>query len=466
MTTPDTLPDTSTAFETAAADLAPHRVAGPRRWWDWVLAADPGLGQLQAGWRSLVAMVTSLAVGYGMAQALSIPVMIAMMVAGMMGLMSAFAVAENGWDRLARAILWMPFPYTAVLWLCATLNGERVPQMVLMIAALALTFFFARFGPMALLTGMMLFNGLMVGMLAGIPAALVGKAFAVALVSAAAVLVTRLLLCYPMPREDFLRTQRAFVVEARRVADAAVDALDPDADRKRAVRRTNRALRRLNITTVTIDGRLAQPEVAADPAAAELLHRHLFDAELALRGIGQAAADLTRLPVPEPLREALAVGLVLARDTPLGQAEGLRPAAAHIQERAETILRDAAAGRLRRGRRPRPPRRAPPRLARRVPGQLAHPRPHHGDRPGRRPVPADRRPGEQPAARLGGPRAARPRRGLRVRLAPRDPVRPRPRARRRGRRHRLPDRRRHRPGPLLLGPGRRHDHAVRHQHHA
>ncbi|MFE4722950.1 FUSC family protein, partial [Streptomyces sp. NPDC056728] len=180
-------------------------------------------------------------------------------------------------------------------------------------------------------------------MLAGIPAALVGKAFAVALVSAAAVLVTRLLLCYPMPREDLLRTQRAFVVEARRVADAAVDALDPDADRKRAVRRTNRALRRLNITTVTIDGRLAQPEVAADPAAAELLHRHLFDAELALRGIGQAAADLTRLPVPEPLREALAVGLVLARDTPLGQAEGLRPAAAHIQERAETILRDAAA---------------------------------------------------------------------------------------------------------------------------
>ncbi|MFJ8820875.1 FUSC family protein [Streptomyces sp. NPDC102467] len=343
MTTPDTLPDTAAPHAAAAADLAPHRVAGPRRWWDWVLAADPGLGQLQAGWRSLVAMVTSLAVGYGMAEALKIPPMIGMMVAGMMGLMSAFAVAENTWDRLARSILWMPFPYTAVLWLCASLNGERVPQMVLMITALALTFFLARFGPMALLTGMMLFNGLMVGMLAGIPAALVGKAFAVALVSAAAVLATRLLLCYPMPREDLLRTQRAFVVEARRVADAAVDTLDPDADRERAVRRMDRSLRRLNITTVTIDGRLAQPEVAADPASAELLHRHLFDAELALRGIGQAATDLTRRPVPEPLREALAVGLVLARDTPLGKAEGLHPAAAHVQERAETILRDAAA---------------------------------------------------------------------------------------------------------------------------
>ncbi|MYW67035.1 FUSC family protein [Streptomyces sp. SID8379] len=344
MTTPGTLPDLSTTDEhPAAAGLAPHRVAGPRRWWDWVLAADPGLGQLQSGWRSLVAMVTSLAVGYWMAEALGIPDMIGMMVAGMMGLMSAFAVAENTWDRLARAILWMPFPYSAVLWVCATLDGRRAAQMTLMVVALALTFFLARFGPFALITGMMLFNGLMVGMLAGIPAALVGKAFAVALVAAAAVLATRLLLCFPMPREDLLRTQRAFVVEARRVADAAVDALDPDADQKRAVRRMTRALRRLNVTTVTIDGRLAQPEVAADPAAAELLHRHLFDAELALRGIGQAAADLARLPVPGPLREALAVGLVLARDTPLGRAEGLRPAAAHLQERARTILRDPSA---------------------------------------------------------------------------------------------------------------------------
>ncbi|MFJ9038683.1 FUSC family protein [Streptomyces sp. NPDC102406] len=343
MTTPDTLPDTATPPAAPAADLAPHRVAGPRRWWDWVLAADPGLGQLQAGWRSLVAMVTSLAVGYGMAEALRIPAMIGMMVAGMMGLMSAFAVAENTWDRLARAILWMPFPYTAVLWLCANLTGHRAAQMVLMISALALTFFLARFGPMALITGMMLFNGLMVGMLAGILAALVGKTFAVALVAAAAVLATRLLLCFPMPREDLLRTQRAFVVEARRVADAAVDALDPDADPERAVRRMDRSLRRLNITTVTIDGRLAQPEVAADPAAAELLHRHLFDAELALRGIGQATAELTRRPLPPPLREALAVGLVLARDTPLGRAEGLRPVAARVQERAEAILRDPAA---------------------------------------------------------------------------------------------------------------------------
>ncbi|MFF4752164.1 FUSC family protein [Streptomyces sp. NPDC002514] len=323
--------------------LAPRRVAGPHRWWDWVLVTDPGLGQLQAGWRTLVAMVTSLAVGHGMAHALAVPSMIGMMVAGMMGLMSAFAVSGNSWQQLAKAILWMPFPFAAVLWLAAVLHGDRTLEISLNVAALAVAFLLARFGPLGLLTGMMMFNGLLVGTMAGIPTALVGKAFAVALVSAAAVLAGRLLLCYPMPREDLLRTQRTFVVEARRLADTTVDALDPDADLKRVERRMNRSLRRLNIVTVTIDARLAQPEAAADPVVAELLHRHLFDAELALRGTGRAVLALAAQSPPEELRRALVVGLLLARDTPPARADGLRPAVEMIREQADTILRNPRA---------------------------------------------------------------------------------------------------------------------------
>ncbi|GHJ41639.1 hypothetical protein Sm713_72480 [Streptomyces sp. TS71-3] len=323
--------------------LAPRRLAGSYRWWDRVLVADPGLGQLQAGWRTLVAMVTSLAVGYGMARSLAIPPMIGMVAARMIGLMSAFAVSGNSWTQLARAILWMPFPFAAVLWLAAALHGDRTLEIGLNGAALALTFLLARFGPLALLTGMMFFNGLLVGTMAGIPTAMVGKAFATALVSAAAVLATRLLLCYPMPREDLLRTQRAFVLEARRLTDTAVDALDPDADLRRVERRANRSLRRMNIVTVTIDGRLAQPEAATDPAVAELLHRHLFDAELALRGISQAVQALAAQSPPEELRRSLAVGLLLARDTPPAAAGGPRPAVETIREQAEAILRNPEA---------------------------------------------------------------------------------------------------------------------------
>ncbi|WP_371790479.1 FUSC family protein [Streptomyces sp. NBC_01471] len=320
--------------------VAPSRVGGPRRWWDGVLAADPGLGQLQAGWRSLVAVTTGLAVGYGMSVALTLPAMLGMMVGGMMGMMSAFAIAENTPLRLTRSILWMPFPYSAVLPLAAWLHQDRALELTLMVVALALTFFLARFGSLALLTGMMLFNSFMVGMMANIPLNLCGKLFVVALVSSAAILASRLLLCCPMPREDLLRTQRAFVVEARRVGDAATAALDPDADHEVAIKRMRRSLRRLNITTVTIDGRLAQPEVAADPHTAELLHQYLFDAELALQGIGQAVQRLTRLPVPPRLREAMVVALVVARDTPLGRADALHPAARLIQQQAGDVLGD------------------------------------------------------------------------------------------------------------------------------
>ncbi|MFJ8670661.1 FUSC family protein [Streptomyces sp. NPDC093589] len=352
-TTPGTAPGTLGATDAdpttreqprgAAGSFAPHRVGGPRRWWDWVLAADPGLGQLQAGWRSLVSMITALAVGYGMSVALDLPAMLGMMVGGMMGLMSAFVVAENTPFRLARAILWMPFPYSAVLPVAAWLHQDRVLEMSLMVVALAAAFFLARFGALALLTGMMLFNAFMVGMMANVPLNLCGELFVVALVSSAAVLLARLVFCYPMPREDLLRTQRAFVVEARRVADAACAALDPDADHRSAVHRMRRSLRRLNVTTVTIDGRLAQPEVAADPDTAELLHRHLFDAELALRGIGQAVQQLTALQVPARLREAMVVGLVIARDTPLGRADALHAAAQLIRQQAEFALQDTHA---------------------------------------------------------------------------------------------------------------------------
>ena len=319
----------------------PRRVGGPRRRWDGVLAADPGLAHLQAGWRSLVSMIVALAVGYGMAHALHLPVMLGMTVAGLMGMMSAFAIAENTPLRLTRSILWMPVPFSAALLLSARLYPDRVPDLCLMVVALALTFFLIRYGPLAMLTGMMMFNAFMVGLMAAIPVDLCGRLFVTAVATSAAVLLARLLLCCPMPREDLMRTQRAFVVEARRVAAAAAVALDPDADQASAIKRMHRALRRLNVTTLTIDARLAQPEVAADPDAAELLHQYLFDAELALQGIGQAVEELAHRHVPAALREPMAAGLVVARDTDLGRSDALRPAAELIRLRALSIPEEA-----------------------------------------------------------------------------------------------------------------------------
>jgi uncharacterized membrane protein YgaE (UPF0421/DUF939 family) len=302
-----------------------------------VIAADPGLGHLQAGWRTLISMVVSLAVGYGMAHAVGVPSMLGLMVGGMLGMMTSFAVAENTPLLLARSILWMPIPYGAALALGSWMSEHewRLAELVCISAALALTFFLVRFGPLGLLAGMMLFNGLMVNTIAPMPLDDCGWLFLIGAVTAIAILAARLVLCYPMPREDLLRTQRAFVIEARRVVDSAATALDPDAHQTVAIKRMGRALRRLNVTTLTIDGRLAMPELAADPVAAELLHQYLFDAELSLSGIGRAIQDMTGRHIPSELRETMVVGLVLARDTHLGRAGALHPAAEMIRRQAD-----------------------------------------------------------------------------------------------------------------------------------
>ncbi|MFJ4031337.1 FUSC family protein [Streptomyces griseoluteus] len=305
-----------------------------------MLAADPGLGQIQAGWRTLVSVITSLAVGYGMCHALDLPLMLGMTVSGVLGLVSSFLVAENTPARLSRAILWMPLPFCAVLPLSAWIRPHRLLNLSVLVVALVLAMVLTRFGSLGLLTGVLAFVGLVVGAMAAVPLSKCAWLLVVALATSAALLAARLLLCFPMPREDLLRTQRAFVIEAREIVDAGANALAPDADQTRAINRMRRALRRLNITTLIIDGRLAQPEVAADPQAAELLHQYLFDAELALQGIGETVQRLSRHQVPPALREAVIAGLTTARDTPLGRADALRPAAELIREHATSAPKD------------------------------------------------------------------------------------------------------------------------------
>jgi hypothetical protein len=275
-----------------------------------------------------------LTVGYKLSGPLGIPVFLSVLLGGIMGLLSWFLVAEKTPLRLARAILWMPLPFSALLPLAAWLHPHRILSMCLMGLLAAMIFVFARFGPLWLITATMMFAASMFGLVATIPLALCGRILILSVSSAAAVLIAWLVLCYPTPREELLRTQRAFLVEARRIAEAASIALSPDADRARAIRRMRRALRRLNITTLTIDGHLAQPAVATDPHTAELLHQHLFDAELALQGIGKAVQQMASRHVPAQLREAMVVGLVIARDTQLGRADALRPAAELIRQQA------------------------------------------------------------------------------------------------------------------------------------
>jgi hypothetical protein len=283
----------------------------------------------------LVSLLVALTTGYELSHPLGIPMFLGVLLGGLIGQLSSALIAENTPLRLARAVLWMPLPFCALLPLAVWLHPHRTLSMCLMGLTAALIFVLARLGPLWLIAGTMMFVASILGLVAPIPLELCGRTAILSIATAAAVLVAWLVLCYPRPREQLLRTQRAFLVEARRIADAASVALTPDADRATSIRRMRRALRRLNLTTLTIDGHLAQPAVAADAHTAELLHQYLFDAELALQGIGQAVQQMASRHVPTRLREALAVGLAIARDTHLARVDALRPAADLIRQQAD-----------------------------------------------------------------------------------------------------------------------------------
>jgi len=256
-----------------------------------------------------------------------------MLFGGVIALVGALVVAENTVPRLAAALVWLPFPFSAAFTLASWLQTNRTLELWLLVVGVALQFFLTRFvPPFGLVAGLTLFVGFLLGFSVRLPLVDSGRVFIVAVVAAVAVLAARLLLCYPMPREDLLRAQRAFVIEARRAVDAAAIALDPDTNRAVAVGRMRRALRRLNVTAVIIDGRLAQPQAAGDADTAELLHQYLFDAELAVQGIGQAVEQLTSRHVPARLREAMVVALELARDAHLDRSDTVHSAAELIRQ--------------------------------------------------------------------------------------------------------------------------------------
>jgi hypothetical protein len=296
-----------------------------------VLAFDPGLANLQAAWRNLVSLVVAFATGYGMAHAVDVTPRLGLTVGGILAMVSSLMIHEGNVKRLARLLLFLPFPASGALALGVWLQPHRVVDMWLVAATIAVWFYVVRYGPFGLFAGVMSFSFLLFGTISPMPMQDAGRLALIAAAVAVALLTARLVLCYPMPREDLLRAQRAFVIQARQVAAAAADNVSRGTSPAAATKRMDRALHRLNVTTVTVDARLASQE---NGEAAELLHQYLFDAEVALHAIARAVQQLDGRRIPPALRQALVSGLSTVRDAHLEQAHELHPAAALIRQQA------------------------------------------------------------------------------------------------------------------------------------
>ncbi len=233
-----------------------------------MLAFDPGLANLQAAWRAVVSLVVAFATGYGMAKALDVTPLLGLSAGGVLAMVSSLMINEPTAKRLARSLLFMPIPASAALALGVWIHPHRVVGIWLVVAVMAVWFYVVRYGPLGLLGGIMCFAFLLFGTITPMPMEDVGWLALTAVVVVVALLTARLVLCHPMPREDLLRAQRAFVIEVRRVAAAAADTLSGSADQAASTKRLNHALDRLNVTTVTVDARLASQERRGGRAAA------------------------------------------------------------------------------------------------------------------------------------------------------------------------------------------------------
>jgi hypothetical protein len=77
----------------------------------------------------VVSLVVGFTTGYGMAHALGIPSALGASLGGVIGIVSAFIIAENTPKQPMIAQLWMPFPASAALtlgaWLHPSLNRHQ-----------------------------------------------------------------------------------------------------------------------------------------------------------------------------------------------------------------------------------------------------------------------------------------------------------------------------------------------------
>ena len=300
-----------------------------RDWSDALIASDPGLSRLTQALQVAAGIGATIAAEYGFAQ-LAHPLwesasagahlsaaasaalaaqhheltLLAMLLGGIIGMISSLAVTDVTRRGQAITMIGMPVPLLATL----AISTELAPHRAIGLVGLALVMGFGtylrkfapRFGPRVVMYGMLLFMGYFFGFLAGseLP---IGQIYWVAAILWIAVLVNlalRLVVFDRVAAGALSRSRRSFAARARGVISEAAAVLD-DAENSAATRtRTHRQLARrlvrLNESAITIDAQLADPRLRLGHGEAQALHDALFELELQLENLGRAIAALAR----------------------------------------------------------------------------------------------------------------------------------------------------------------------------
>jgi uncharacterized membrane protein YccC len=224
----------------------------------------------------------------------------AMVIGGLLGLTASLAVTDTTARGQLVTVLFVPLPLIAALTLALSIDHYRIPTLVGLPVIVAIGTYGRRFGPRGAIAGVALFIGYLFGSLThgvftlgdlGWLAAEIGVGLAVAI-------AVRFAFFYPRQARALQRTQWSYAARARKVAALALELLDDPGHSARDARRLHRQLIRLNEAALMIDAQLADSSALADGSSARLLHRRLFDAELALANIARFAEAMARFVLP------------------------------------------------------------------------------------------------------------------------------------------------------------------------
>jgi Fusaric acid resistance protein-like len=301
----------------------------PRRrlaWLDWVDATDPGQLRLRMALEVVAAIGVVLVAEWVFVRAtgaLQVPIpaktspaaaaelwtlnhallVIAMMLGAILAMMGGFGI---GMLSRPRAQLWfllfLPLPILALLAVGLSVH-VRLVSLALLAVVLAAGTYCRRFGPYGFMGGMLAFMGAFLGFFIQdyVPLADFGWLTAEILIGTAGTLAVHFALFSSRPEAAVRRLQRSYGARAQALASELAELYEAtrrsgeSEGNRRAERRLQRHLLRLNEAALLIDAQLSPAAVPPGGSAAGL-HQRLFDAEVGLSNVARFALALARRP--------------------------------------------------------------------------------------------------------------------------------------------------------------------------
>ena len=327
-----------------------HPPPAPRRrpaWLDWLDATDPGQLRLRMALEVVVAIGVVLVAEWVFVRAtgaLQVPIpaktppaaaaelwtlnhallVIAMMLGAILAMMGGFGI---GMLSRPRAQLWfllfLPLPLLALLAVGLSVH-VRLVSLALLAVVLAAGTYCRRFGPYGFMGGMLAFMGAFLGFFIQdyVPLADFGWLTAEVLIGTAGTLAVHFALFPSRPEAAVRRLQHSYGARARALASELAELCEAtrrsgeSEGNRRAERRLQRHLLRLNEAALLIDAQLSPATVPPGGSAAGL-HQRLFDTEVGLSNVARFALALARRPLPARAATLIVAALDGVRDADL-----------------------------------------------------------------------------------------------------------------------------------------------------